>query len=72
MDCVEKNSSEYYAFFPIYKAIKLFKDIIIPEAQDEFDYDNLIPQCVVLTKSEYQNAVYDFKMSQKTKWFNFV
>ena len=32
MDCVEKNSSEYYAFFPIYKAIKLFKDIIIPEA----------------------------------------
>lgn len=28
--------------------------------------------CLVLTKTEYQNAVYDFKMNQKTKRFNFL
>jgi hypothetical protein len=58
-----KSPNEFYAFFPVYKAIKMFKDIIIPEAQDDFDFDNPVPMCLVLTKTEYQNAVYDFKMN---------
>ena len=30
------------------------------------------PACLVLTKTDYQNAVYDFKMNQRNKRFNFL
>jgi hypothetical protein len=66
------NPTDNYAFFPIYKAIKIFKDIITPHAHEGFDFEQVIPQCLILKKTEYQNAVYDFKMNQKTKRFNFL
>ena len=37
-----------------------------------FSFSTDMPQCFVLTKTEYQNAVYDFKMGQKTKRFDFL
>jgi hypothetical protein len=32
----------------------------------------VLPPCLVLTKTDYQNAVYDFKMNQRNKRFNFL
>jgi hypothetical protein len=47
-------------------------DVIIPTDSDDFDFKEgikqtsknfiALPMCIVLTKTEYQNAVYDFKM----------
>jgi CO dehydrogenase/acetyl-CoA synthase beta subunit len=32
----------------------------------------VMPSSLVLTKTDYQNAVYDFKMNQRNKRFNFL
>ena len=57
-------------------------DVIIPTDSDDFDFKEgikqtsknfiALPMCIVLTKTEYQNAVYDFKMVQKSKRYDFL
>lgn len=35
--------NDNFGFFPIYKPITIFQDIIIPEMQPEFDFDQVLP-----------------------------